>query len=676
MGLLTNKLAVSNLIKNRKLYYPYALMSVASTALFYIFTSLRFNPHLIKVWGSHGVEQVLSLGMFVVLIAVVLMVLYANGFVMKQRSKELGLYGVLGLEKKHLLYMTLVETLLFALATITAGILLGILLDKLFYAILLKLMAVEVVLVATFQWKSVGVVYAAMGLVYLVISLLNAGRLGLSSTLHLVKDEKRGEKKGRLLWLQTLLGLGILGTAYYLSQTVRGPLQSMNIFFIAVLMVIVATYLLFNAGMISLLRFLQKRPSYYYQPANFISVSNLIFRMRKNAMGLATIAILSTMVLVTLIGSANIYQGGQDIVDTQAPYDITISMSNGVDENREVRGDAEKMKDFARNLVQQLDLPIEQEISYVYRSDYLKQWEGNQLVSMTKEEWLASRDFTNPPAYLVILSSRDYESMTGEQLDLGDHQAGIYATCVTLDEQKSLRVNGQELEIVRRFKEDFTQRKLSSPLSVLFDKQIVLVVKDVGQFLSLEKESVEMGFETSLPFEQQLEKEEEIEAAVDKVVMQGPEFVEEVPFGRITPLTRATIYKEYFAFGGSLFFIGLLLALLFLMATVLVIYYKQLSEGYEDRERFVTMQQIGLDQGQARRSIRKQMMTVFFLPIGVAVLHVVFAYKMLGNILLLMGVINRQQILHVSLLTVVLYVGIYFFVYTLTSRSYHQIVKS
>lgn len=668
---LTHKLALSNLLKNQRLYYPFALMSVVSTAIAYIFLSLYHNVGLVELWGADGVKRVMGMGNILVLLVVFLMVLYANAFVIKQRSKEFGLYRILGLEKKHLVYMTSMETQLFAVVTVGVGLLLGILLDSLSYAVLLKLMNVPVQLVATFQWKTVQSVVLAFAGIYLVTSLLNATRLSLSKSLQLVQGKKRGEKKGRLLWLQTLVGLGVLGTAYYMSQNVVAPLQAMNQFFLAVLLVVFATYLLFNAGIISLLRFLQKRASYYYKPANFISVSNLIFRMRKNAMGLATISILSTMVLVTLIGGINIYVGGERIASQDSPNDFSSIMHNGLDENGKLRGDAASVLDFSRQQVQTLDMPIEKEVFYVFRSAYTQSITDNQVVPLSNEEFaqFAAGSGDIAPPLLTIFTQEDYEEMTGEKLSLKDGQVAVYQEGLSLDKSQPLVVNGHSLEIVEFLSDNFTEGHLPRTVEQLSVQRIRLVVKDLEHLLSMEDEAYYVGYETSLSEEEQIQMTERyISVAIG-------DWDDVVPYAMISPMARAKSRSSYFQLAGSLFFIGIFLALIFFLALILVIYYKQISEGYEDRSRFVTMKQVGLDETEAKRSIRQQLLTVFFLPALVALTHMTFAYKMLRMILELMGVDSTQQIFQVTVVSAALYLVIYLLAYGLTSRSYHQIVK-
>lgn len=325
---LTNKLAVSNLIKNRKLYYPFALAVLLAMTITYLFYSLTLNPNIGKIRGGETISMTLGLGMVIVTIASAIIVFYANSFVMKNRSKELGIYGMLGLEKRHLISMVFKELLIFGSLTLTAGLGLGALFDKLIFALLLKLMNMKVELVATFQPSVFILVTLIFGAIFLGLVFINAFRIARMNALQLSREKASGEKKGRFLSLQTILGLISMGSGYYLAVTVENPLNAVLIFFVAVLLVIFGTYLLFNAGITVFLQILKKNKRYYYQPNNMISVSNLIFRMKKNAVGLATIAILSTMVLVTMSAATSIFSASETFKKFMNPHDFGITGRN------------------------------------------------------------------------------------------------------------------------------------------------------------------------------------------------------------------------------------------------------------------------------------------------------------------------------------------------------------
>ncbi|HEM3649437.1 TPA: FtsX-like permease family protein [Streptococcus suis] len=663
---LTVRLALTNLKKNRRLYFPYALMTILSTAITYIFASLAFHPDLGQVKGANGVIQVLGFGMIVVMLAVAIMVFYANSFVMKQRSKEFGVYSILGLEKKHLFLMTFLENLVFSVGTILAGLLLGLALDKLFYALLLKAMQMPVVLASTFQLKSLVTVLIYLFGIFALVSLFNIGKLGLTDSLKLVQGKKRGDKKSGLLWLQTLLALILLGTGYTIAQLVTSPMQAIPSFFGATLLVIFGTYLLFHAGVISLLNWLKNRQTYYYKPDNFISVSNLIFRMRKNALGLATITILSSMFLVTMVGGLNIYIGGKDYIANQNPndYSIDVWLQPTTSKNQ--------VEEWADAILEEAKIPVEGKVVYPYQQAYFSEVTHQQVKFLTeKESWM---NFSNQVGVGYILDKATYEKMTSQKLELAADQVAIYSKGIQYQAGQTLTFDEKEMEVAQVLPQNVALGHLPDHVTFNFSKYLVIVVQDLTIFENQAENRYYMGFESSLSEEEQVNSQE--------VFLSGS-FESELWESNILPngtnaislAYRAYAMRSFFSFAGSLFFIGLLLSLIFLMAVVLVIYFKQISEGYEDRDRFVIMTKVGLDEDQTRQSIRKQLLTVFFLPILLAFVHLAFAYKMLSSILLSIGVVNAGLMLQVTAGICGGYLLLYLVVYAITTRSYKQIIS-
>ena len=660
------RLALTNLKKNRRLYYPYAIMTIVSTAISYIFASLAFHPDLGQVKGANGVTQVLGFGMIVVMLAVAIMVLYANSFVMKQRSKEFGVYSILGLEKKHLLLMTFLENVVYSTSTILTGLLLGLALDKLFYALLLKTMQMPVVLTSVFQLKNVAIVLAYLYGIFILVSLVNIGKLGLTDSLKLVQGKKRGDKKTGFLWLQTLLALILLGAGYVIAQLVTSPIQAIPSFFGATLLVILGTYLLFQAGVISLLNWLKNRQTYYYKPDNFISVSNLIFRMRKNALGLATITILSTMFLVTMVGGLNIYIGGKDYIANQNPNDYSIDVV------MEPTTSKTQVEEWADAILEEAKIPVESKVVYPYQQAYFSNV-TNQQVAFLSDEKAASIDFSDLGVGF-ILDQASYEKMTGQKLELEADQVAIYSKVVQFQAGQTLAFDEKEMEVAQVLSENVTLGHLPDHVSFNVSQYLIVVVQDLTIFENQAENHYYMGFESSLSEEEQVDSQEtflsgsfESELWESNILPGGT--------NAISLAYRAYATRNFFSFAGSLFFIGLLLSLTFLMAVVLVIYFKQISEGYEDRDRFIIMTKVGLDENQARQSIRKQLLMVFFLPIFLAIVHLGFAYKMLSAILVSIGVVNMELMLHVTIGICLVYFLLYLMVFVITTRTYKQIIS-
>ena len=659
---LTNKLAISNLIKNRKLYYPFALSVILAVTISYLFYSLAFNPKIVDLRGASAIQFTLQLGLVVVTLASAIIVLYANSFVMKNRSKELGVYGMLGLEKRHLIGMTFKELLIFGLVTVTAGIGIGALFDNLIFALLLKLAKMKVELVATFQWSVVLSILLVFGFIFLVIVFLNAVRIIRMDALQLSREKAKGEKKGRFLVLQTLVGLITLGGGYYLAQSVKDPVSAVLTFFIAVMLVIFATYLLFNAGITVFLQLLKKNKRYYYQPNNLISVSNLIFRMKKNAVGLATIAILSTMVLVTMSAATSIYNGSENMKKLMYPHDF------------DVKGQHVEVEDLDKLLTQyasEKNLTISNKDVLGYASFGLSSQEGTKLTIFEK-----GQNSVMPKTVFLVFDQKDYEKMTGQKLNLTGNEVGLWARNDQLKGQKAFSLNNQEYRIKEEIQQDFAMNHVSNQYVLLVSDYNYLVVPNLQNFLEQYQDFAVYtqfygGMDVTASQEEQLKLTDDFDAYVnnfshnlkseDAMVYNGT--------------TKTDAIAQMNAFFGGILFIGIFLSIIFMVGTVLVIYYKQISEGYEDRERFVILQKVGLDQKQIKQTINKQVLTVFFLPVIFAFLHLAFAYHMLSLILKVIGVVDTAMMLSVTLSICGIFALVYVLIFIITSRSYRRIVQ-
>ena len=659
---LTNKLAISNLIKNRKLYYPFALSVILAVTISYLFYSLAFNPKIVDLRGASAIQFTLQLGLIVVTFASAIIVLYANSFVMKNRSKELGVYGMLGLEKRHLIGMTFKELLIFGLVTVTAGIGIGALFDNLIFALLLKLAKMKVELVATFQWSVVLSILLVFGVIFLVIVFLNAVRIIRMDALQLSREKAKGEKKGRFLVLQTLVGLITLGGGYYLAQSVKDPVSAVLTFFIAVMLVIFATYLLFNAGITVFLQLLKKNKRYYYQPNNLISVSNLIFRMKKNAVGLATIAILSTMVLVTMSAATSIYNGSENIKKLMYPHDF------------DVKGQNVEVEDLDKLLTQyasEKNLTISNKDVLSYASFGLSSQDGTKLTTFEK-----GQNNVMPKTVFLVFDQKDYEKMTGQKLNLTGNEVGLWAKNDQLKGQKAFSLNNQEYRIKEEIQQDFIINHVSNQYVLLLSDYNYLVVPDLQSFLDKYQDSAIYtqlygGMDVTASQEEQLKLSDDF----DEYVNNFSHNLQSEDGMVYNGTTRSDAITQMNALFGGILFIGIFLSIIFMVGTVLVIYYKQISEGYEDRERFVILQKVGLDQKQIKKTINKQVLTVFFLPVIFAFLHLAFAYHMLSLILKVIGVVDTAMMLSVTLSICGVFALIYVLIFMITSRSYRRIVQ-
>ena len=662
---LTNRLALSNLIKNRKLYYPYTLATILVIAITYIFTSLTLNSHLDDLPRADAIKTVLGLGLGIVALSSGIIVLYANSFVMKNRSKELGLYSVLGLEKRHLFSMILKETMIMGFVTLLLGIGVGALFDKLIYAFLQRLIGESTGLVSTFQVMTIPIVLVIFACIFSFLVLVNGFRLLRLNPLQLTKDGLKGEKKGRFLVIQTFLGLVAMGYGYYLALSVQNPVIAIMSFFLAVLLVILGTYLLFNAGTTVVLQLLKKKKSYYYKPNNMISISNLVFRMKKNAVGLATIAILSSMVLVTLVGAASIYAGKKDYLMSAAPHDYSVS-GNKVD----LTSTKKLMDDFLIKTGEQAN----EEVAVSYLFFGIKNQETNKLTVFTKNERKVV-----PKSIVLVFSQETFKQLTGKELNLSSNQIALYTKNKTLKTQKSLSIDGKNYQIHRQLG-DFINKKVPNIYKIIVSDYSYLVVPDIKIFESSMKgtsiaQATYVGVNVKDPTHDAKKNLDLLDQIAGEATKQLDGQTPGVPESYFSANSRYDAEGMVNGFVGGTFFIGIFLSIIFMLGTVLVIYYKQISEGYEDRERFVILQKIGLDDLQVKQTIRKQVLTVFFLPLIFAFIHLAFAYHMISLIVRIIGVLNPDLMLVVTIIVCGVFFLAYILVFVLTSRSYRRIVS-
>jgi len=469
------------------------------------------------------------------------------------------------------------------------------------------------------------------------------------NTLQLTREKASGEKKARFLWPQTILGLASLGFGYYLALSVKDPIIALVTFFLAVILVMIGTYLLFNAGITVFLHLLKKKKSYYYQPNNMISVSNLIYRMKKNAVGLATIAILSTMVLVTISAATNIYVGSEMVKKIMAPHDFSVQ-GKGVD----LEQINQKFDEFAS----EHHLKIKNRDLMTYANFGVKSQKGTAFTVYPADE----RSVT-PKTVFMVFDAASYEQMTGKQVDLTGNQVILFAHNKDLKGQKQFTINGQDFQVKEEVTKDFITDHVPNQFNMLTEDFNYLIVPDlsafVAQFPNLAiNTNIYGGFNVNVDEDQQLK----LAASYDKMIDELSSQQGQGTF--IYGGNRANDVAEL----NSLFGV-------FMVGTVIVIYYKQISEGYEDRDRFVILQQVGLDEHEVKRTINRQVRTVFFLPLIFAFIHLAFAYHMIRLILKVLGVINSGQVLVVTLSVCAVFLITYLIVFWITSRSYRKIVQ-
>ena len=671
------RLALDGMVKNRKLYLPYLTTGILMTTIYNIMSFLAHDDAISNMPGGATTSTILMLGSNIIGIFAVLFLFYTNTFLLRQRKKEFGLYNVLGMNKGSLQCILFFETLLFGVVSIIAGIALGTGCSKLAELGLLNIMD------GTIDYTFSSPIPAAVqtGIMFAVIYFLiylNAFRqIQFSNPMDLVSSEAVGEKPPKANWLLGILGIVLLAGAYYLAVSIQQPMSALMWFFVAVIMVILATYLLFIAGSVMLCKVLQKNKNYYYKTKHFVSVSSMTYRMKRNGAGLASICILMTMVLVMLSSTASLYLGADDCLVASYPRDIcAIAAGYDYDIENTRNADAQHVKDEIYQLVEDKHEKIENEWLYDEYSitGYLENSYVN--IKLNSKSDLSFVDY-DKVAQVHFIALSDYNRMYHKNEKLQDGEALVCAV-KTNDISDTLKVGHLDFHVKKRI--DYTDLDLQDSSPAAVSANIFVIVPNLEATAMEYKDYTDYdgssmllwrwfcGFDTNLSEQQQLQVTREIE----KVIKDGFSNVE---LDNSYCNSRAMEKGDFYGTFGGLFFLGVLLTIVFLTAAVLIIYYKQISEGYEDQARFEIMQQIGMTKKEIRSSINSQMLTIFFLPILLAVLHVCFAFPVINKLLMLFGLFNVQLYMLVTAVCILAFSAFYAVVYRITSNSYYSIVS-
>lgn len=657
------KMAAGNLVRNRRFEFPYLLTGLITVAMFYNMTFLTFHEELKNMPGGATIPTIMNLGTMVVGLFAVIFLLYTNTFLMKRRHKEIGLYNILGMSKRHIAVVMLWETVYTCLITVVGGLLLGILLSKLMLLLLYKILFFSVSFGFMVSWKSVGITAVLFVAIYLVALLLNLLHVHLSKPVELLKGGSVGEKEPKTKVLLAILGVVTLGAGYYIAITTESPLEALMLFFLAVILVIIGTYCLFTAGSIAFLKAMKKRKNYYYQAKHFIGISGMLYRMKQNAVGLANICILSTMVLVMISTCVCLYIGTGDALNAMYPHDIIYSQSWQDSGNRS--------KEEVRVQIQEALDKAGMEPTHVQEVDQL-----TTVNSMPEEATLGGvdpnagvMDLSNTVTTLVV-TAEGYRQMTGNTLNLAPGEAAIYTT-ESQGEWEKISFLGLSFSI-----KTWLPEAPAITVEGYSERYIFLVVADDAAMEAVYQQQMLDGgglasniyWEYSLDFDG-VSKEEMLQLyqTLRSSVLSDT--------GDNTLSCRDAQEVDFYSLYGSFLFLGLFLGALFLMATVLIIYYKQISEGYEDKERFAIMEKVGMSQQQVRTAIRSQVRMVFFLPLLGAIIHLAASFKMISKLMAALGLQNIPLFALCCAGTVAAFAVGYFIIYHLTARTYYKIVR-
>lgn len=657
------KLAITNIKNNRQFYFPYLLTGIITVAMFYIMCALESNPGIQSMPGAKNLGLILRLGIGVIGIFAVIFLFYTNSFIIKRRKKELGIYNILGMEKRHIAKILSKEAFFTAIIAIGGGLVTGVLFHKLACMLLYRMIGFNGGITFSFSKKGVMITAILFAIVYLLTYIYDLFQVQLANPIELLQSGNKGEREPKTKAIMAVLGVLCLGTGYFIAITTKNPIKALTLFFVAVILVIIGTYLLFTAGSIALLKILRRNKGYYYQTKHFTSVSGMIYRMKQNAVGLANICILSTMVLVAVSTTVSLYVGVEDIMKERYPNEIHISAyyDTGAPAEDSIAPIVEKsVKESGRKIRHEED----------YLELYFAAIKDQGQYSLDKEKVKTAGDRVSG---FVVLTREDCKKKYNEEIpELAENEVALFTIKKTDMDTLVLENRSYHVKEIKQFEntEDF------ETIADIMDEYYYVIVNDVQDMERLWQLQKEIYQENSSSISRQVrldidgDSEQKKECFENIKTALGPEQAK----ARILIDSRQSNLDEFYQIYGGFLFLGLFLGILFLMITVLIIFYKQISEGYDDKERFSIMEKVGMSNDEVKATIRSQVRTVFFLPILMAAIHVGMAFPMIKRLLSLFGLSNTALFTGCMAGTILVFTLIYLLVFLKTSKTYYKIV--
>lgn len=657
------KLAITNIKNNRQFYFPYLLTGIITVAMFYIMCALESNPGIQSMPGAKDLGLILRLGIGVIGIFAVIFLFYTNSFIIKRRKKELGIYNILGMEKRHIAKILSKEAFFTAIIAIGGGLVTGVLFHKLACMLLYRMIGFNGGITFSFSKKGVMITAILFAIVYLLTYIYDLFQVQLANPIELLQSGNKGEREPKTKAIMAVLGVLCLGTGYFIAITTKNPIKALTLFFVAVILVIIGTYLLFTAGSIALLKILRRNKGYYYQTKHFTSVSGMIYRMKQNAVGLANICILSTMVLVAVSTTVSLYVGVEDIMKERYPNEINISAyyDTGALAEDSIAPIVEKsVKESGRKIRHEED----------YLELYFAAIKDQGQYSLDKEKVKTAGDRVSG---FVVLTREDCKKKYNEEIpELAENEVALFTIKKTDMDTLVLENRSYHVKEIKQFQntEDF------ETIADIMDEYYYVIVNDVQDMERLWQLQKEIYQENSSSISRQVrldidgDSEQKKECFENIKTALGPEQAK----ARILIDSRQSNLDEFYQIYGGFLFLGLFLGILFLMITVLIIFYKQISEGYDDKERFSIMEKVGMSNDEVKATIRSQVRTVFFLPILMAAVHVGMAFPMIKRLLSLFGLSNTALFAGCMAGTILVFALIYLLVFLKTSKTYYKIV--
>lgn len=657
------KLAITNIKNNRKFYFPYLLTGIITVAMFYIMCALESNPGIQSMPGAKDLGLILRLGIGVIGIFAVIFLFYTNSFIIKRRKKELGIYNILGMEKRHIAKILSKEAFFTAIIAIGGGLVTGVLFHKLACMLLYRMIGFNGGITFSFSKKGVMITAILFAIVYLLTYIYDLFQVQLANPIELLQSGNKGEREPKTKAIMAVLGVLCLGAGYFIAITTKNPIKALTLFFVAVILVIIGTYLLFTAGSIALLKILRRNKGYYYQTKHFTSVSGMIYRMKQNAVGLANICILSTMVLVAVSTTVSLYVGVEDIMKERYPNEINIRAyyDTGAPSEDSIAPIVEKsVKESGRKIRHEED----------YLELYFAAIKDQGQYSLDKEKVKTAGDRVSG---FVVLTREDCKKKYNEEIpELAENEVALFTIKKTDMDTLVLENRSYHVKEIKQFQntEDF------ETIADMMDEYYYVIVNDVQDMERLWQLQKDIYQENSSSISRQVrldidgDSEQKKECFENIKTALGPEQAK----ARILIDSRQSSLDEFYQIYGGFLFLGLFLGILFLMITVLIIFYKQISEGYDDKERFSIMEKVGMSNDEVKATIRSQVRTVFFLPILMAAIHVGMAFPMIKRLLSLFGLSNTALFAGCMAGTILVFALIYLLVFLKTSKTYYKIV--
>ncbi len=647
------RLAATNITRNRRNYVPYLLTCTVTVAMLYMISSLSSNSDVAELRGGVYVQSLMTLGAIVTAIFAAVFLFYTHSFLIKQRKREFGLYNILGLEKKHIFLVVMWETVYIAAISLTLGLGSGILLDKLMYLILARLMGDVAQLGFYVSTPSIVACLCLFGGIHLCTLFSSVVRIGKNNPAELLNSQNAGEREPRAKWIISLLGLVTLGAGYYISIVTESPLDALALFFVAVILVIIGTYLLFTTGSIALLKLLKKNKRFYYKPTHFINVSGMLFRMKQNAVGLANICILSTMVLVMLSTTTSLWLGLEEQLTSTCPRDIVFNIYNSDSEY------AQHVLDVAEQTARDNGVDARNRMVYEYLHDV-----GN----MTEAGVENSDDTQSFSPRILMATLEDYNRYLGTDYTLEEGEALLYSNDNDIHFER-INVFGQTLSVREYIKQPMpndVNNRADSIVWVIVPSRDIIAKAD--EYLSKEQSMIDVFCGIDVGDDPELQQT--IANRVANEISDAP------PHYGYYYNVKGIARNDFTALYGGLFFIGVFLSVLFVMAAILIIYYKQISEGMDDKRRFEIMQNVGLSKSEVKKSINSQILTIFFLPLAVAGMHLAFSYPIIRRMFMLIELANASLFAICMAASFLVFAVLYRLIFSLTARVYYRIVSS